>query len=198
MRSIAAWLLLASFHQEPVPSQVTAAGSCAHVTRPGTIPRGTPNGESGGSNSEDRKALVAAIERAKSRRVISMAVDFSVYESSVQTAPVKGSRRAVGPKFVVLSHKVGTDGCRQGATNFHPYASVSKKEMPASVYPEGKAGFECAFQRCRYNTRWSRFLNSAWRLFLVNRGTTYSESVHHSKRFKLIQVVFVKAKRIRA
>jgi hypothetical protein len=35
MRSITAWLLLASAHQEPVPSQVTAAGSCAQVTRPG-------------------------------------------------------------------------------------------------------------------------------------------------------------------
>ena len=30
-----AWLLLASFHQEPVPSQVTAAGSCVHVTLTG-------------------------------------------------------------------------------------------------------------------------------------------------------------------
>src|SRR5580692_3015383 len=117
MRSTAAWLVLASCHQEPVPSQVTAAGSCAHVTRPGTTPRGTPNGESGGSNSEERKALVAAIERANSRRVTSMVVDFSVYESSVQTAPVKGSRHAVIPKFVVLP-KVGTEGCRQGATDF--------------------------------------------------------------------------------
>jgi hypothetical protein len=45
MRSIAAWLLLASVHQEPVPSQVTAAGSWAQVTRPGTTPRGTPSGE---------------------------------------------------------------------------------------------------------------------------------------------------------
>src|SRR3984957_13986181 len=90
MRLITDWSLWASVHQEPVPSQFTAAGSCAHVTRPGTIPRGTPNGESGGSNSEERNALVAAIERANSRRVISMAVDFSVFESSVQTAPVKG------------------------------------------------------------------------------------------------------------
>ena len=43
MRSITAWLLLASAHQEPVPSHVTAAGSCAQVTRPGTMPRGTPS-----------------------------------------------------------------------------------------------------------------------------------------------------------
>ena len=133
MRSIAGWLLLASVHQEPVPSQFTEAGSCAHVTRPGTIPRGTPNGESGGSNSEERNALVAAIERANSRRVISMAVDFSVFESSVQTAPVKGSRRAIIPKFVVL-HKVGTDGCRQGATDLHPYASISERVKRAQRY----------------------------------------------------------------
>jgi hypothetical protein len=54
MRSITDWSLLASVHQEPVPSQVTAAGSCAQVTRPGTTPRGTPNGESG-SNKEGRR-----------------------------------------------------------------------------------------------------------------------------------------------
>jgi hypothetical protein len=70
--------------------------------------------------------------------------------------------------------------------------------MPAAVCPEGKAEFECEFQRGRYDTRWSRFLESAERLLLVNRGTTYSESVHHSKKFKLIQVVFVKAKQIGA
>src|ERR1700733_1092140 len=72
MRSITAWLLLASVHQEPVPSQVTAAGSCAHVTRPGTTPRGTPIGESVGSNKEDPMPLAAAIERANCRRVISI------------------------------------------------------------------------------------------------------------------------------
>src|ERR1700679_2665131 len=72
MRSIAAWLLLASTHQEPVPSQVTAAGSCAQVTRPGTTPRGTPSGESVGSNKEEPMLLAAAIDRANSRRVISI------------------------------------------------------------------------------------------------------------------------------
>ena len=71
MRSITAWLLLASAHQEPVPSQVTAAGSCAQVTRPGTTPRGTPNGDVG-SNKEGPILLAAAIERANCRRVISI------------------------------------------------------------------------------------------------------------------------------
>src|SRR5580692_2672138 len=70
MRSIAAWLLLASAHQEPVPSQVTAAGSWAQVTRPGTTPRGTPSGESVDPNKEERMLLAAAIERAKCRRVV--------------------------------------------------------------------------------------------------------------------------------
>jgi hypothetical protein len=69
MRSIAAWLLLASV-QEPVPSQVTAAGSWAQVTRPGTMPRGTPSGESVDQNEEERMLLAAAIERVKCRRVI--------------------------------------------------------------------------------------------------------------------------------
>src|SRR5271170_7012128 len=72
IRSITAWLLLASAHQEPVPSQVTAAGSCAQVTRPGTTPRGTPIGESVGSNKEARMLVAAAIERANCRRVISI------------------------------------------------------------------------------------------------------------------------------
>src|ERR1700756_3107950 len=71
MRSITTWLLLASVHQEPVPSHVTAAGSCAQVTRPGTTPRGTPRGESG-SNKEEPMLLAAAIERANCRRVISI------------------------------------------------------------------------------------------------------------------------------
>src|SRR5271154_7154264 len=72
MRPIAAWLLLASAHQEPVPSQVTAAGSCAQVTRPGTTPRGTPSGESVAPNKEEPTLLAAAIERANCRRVISI------------------------------------------------------------------------------------------------------------------------------
>src|ERR1700733_2493194 len=80
MRSIAAWLLLASVHQDPVPSQVTAAGSCAQVTRPGTTPRGTPNGESVGSNREEPMVLAAAIERANCRRVISILSYSSKYE----------------------------------------------------------------------------------------------------------------------
>jgi hypothetical protein len=70
MRSSAAWLLLASVHQEPVPFQVTAAGSCAQVTRPGTTPRGTPIGESDGAKSEERSVLAAATESANCRRVI--------------------------------------------------------------------------------------------------------------------------------
>jgi hypothetical protein len=74
MRSIAAWLLLASVHQEPVPSQVTAAGSCVQVTRPGTTPRGIPSGESVGSNKEEGMLVAAAIERANCRRVISILV----------------------------------------------------------------------------------------------------------------------------
>src|SRR4029077_10311183 len=69
-----AWLLLASFHQEPVPSQVTAAGSCAHVTLPGTPPRGTPTGESAGSKREERNVVAAAIDRANCRRVIPILV----------------------------------------------------------------------------------------------------------------------------
>src|ERR1700731_1104412 len=80
MRSIAAWLLLVSVHQEPVPSQVTAAGSCAQVTRPGITPRGTPNGESVGSNKDERMLLAAAIERANCRRVISILSYSSTYE----------------------------------------------------------------------------------------------------------------------
>src|SRR5437870_1182695 len=70
MRSMTAWLLAASFHQEPVPSQVTAAGSCAQVTLRGTTPRGTPTGESVGSKREEGKVVAAAIDRANCRRVI--------------------------------------------------------------------------------------------------------------------------------
>ena len=76
MRSITDWLLLASCHQEPVPSQLTAAGSCAQVTRPGAIPRGTPKGESGRANRDECKVLVAATERANCRRVIFIFVDY--------------------------------------------------------------------------------------------------------------------------
>src|SRR5258708_9552268 len=71
MRSITDCSLWASVHQELVPSQVTAAGSCVQVTRPGTTPRGTPNGESG-SNNEDRRLAAAARDRANCRRVISI------------------------------------------------------------------------------------------------------------------------------
>src|SRR5580704_16285691 len=71
MRSITDWLLLASVHHEPVPSQVTAAGSCAQVTRPGTTPRGAPIEESWPSNKGSRLAA-AATDRANCRRVISI------------------------------------------------------------------------------------------------------------------------------
>jgi hypothetical protein len=67
--------------------------------------------------------------------------------------------------------------------------------MPAASVPEGKAEFECEFQPGRSDSRWSRSLKRAWRLLTVNRGTSFSESVHYSKRFKLKQVVFVKAKK---
>src|SRR5580698_3752342 len=70
MLSITSWLLCASFHQEAVPSQVTAAGSCAQVTLPGTTPQGTPMGESVGSKSEERKVVAAAIDRVNCRRII--------------------------------------------------------------------------------------------------------------------------------
>src|SRR5271156_5576783 len=90
MRPIAAWLLLASAHQEPVPSQVTAAGSCAQVTRPGMMPRGTPSGESVDPNKEEPMLLAAAIERANSRRVIAILSYSSVNESYVPSAVVNG------------------------------------------------------------------------------------------------------------
>src|ERR1700733_10153584 len=73
MRSITDWSLWASVHHEPVPSQVTAAGSCAQVTRPGTTPRGTPNGESG-SNKERRREVAAARAKANCRRVMSILI----------------------------------------------------------------------------------------------------------------------------
>src|ERR1700733_3948020 len=95
MRSITDWSLWASVHHEPVPSQVTAAGSCAQVTRPGTTPRGTPNGESVGSNRKEPMVLAAAIERANCRRVISILSYSSVDESCVPSASVNGSRHAV-------------------------------------------------------------------------------------------------------
>src|ERR1700745_1189232 len=80
IRSITDWSLWASVHHEPVPSQVTAAGSCTQVTRPGTIPRGTPNGLRG-SNNEDRRTRAAAIDRTNCRRVISISSHSSTIES---------------------------------------------------------------------------------------------------------------------
>jgi hypothetical protein len=72
MRSITAWLLLVSVHQEPVPFQVTAAGSCAQVTRPGTTPRGIPSGESVDANSEEGNVVAAPRDRVNCRRVKSI------------------------------------------------------------------------------------------------------------------------------
>src|ERR1700728_4845978 len=80
MRPITDWSLLASVHQESVPFQVTAAGSCAQVTRPGTTPRGTPNGERG-SNKEGRRLAAAAIDRANCLRVISTSIGSSTQKS---------------------------------------------------------------------------------------------------------------------
>ena len=73
MPSIADWLLLASVHREPVPSQVTAAGSCAQVTRPGITPRATPNGERG-SKREGLRVAAVAIDKANCLRVISISL----------------------------------------------------------------------------------------------------------------------------
>src|SRR4029077_10849447 len=84
MRSMTAWSLLESFHQEPVPSQLTAAGSCTHVTLPGTTPRGTPTGESVGLKREERKVVAAAIDRANCRRVISI---FDSSRTSLMVTP---------------------------------------------------------------------------------------------------------------
>src|ERR1700744_162836 len=72
MRSITAWLLFVSIHQEPVPFHITAAGSCAQVTRPGTSPRGMPTGESVDANSEEGNVVAAARDKVNSRRFISM------------------------------------------------------------------------------------------------------------------------------
>src|ERR1700723_2324374 len=72
MRSITAWLLFVSIHQEPVPFHVTAAGSCAQVTRPGTTPRGMPTGESVNANSEEGNGVAAARDRVNCRRVMSI------------------------------------------------------------------------------------------------------------------------------
>ena len=68
MRSITAWLLLASVHQERVPAQVTAAGSCTRVTRRRTTPRGIPSRESVDANSEERNVVAAAMDRVNCRR----------------------------------------------------------------------------------------------------------------------------------
>src|SRR6202041_3419981 len=51
----------------PCPIPGHRCRSCAQVTRPGTTPRGTPNGESVGSNREEPMVLAAAIERANCR-----------------------------------------------------------------------------------------------------------------------------------
>ena len=89
MRSITVWLLLASAHQEPVPFQVTAAGSCAQVTRPGTTPRGIPSGDSVDANSEERNVVAAARDRANFRRVIPMLS----YSSELELLPGSVSLR---------------------------------------------------------------------------------------------------------
>src|SRR5580692_10611453 len=117
MRSMTAWSLLASFHQEPVPSQVTAAGSCAQVTRPGTMPRGTPSGKSGGSNRDPRKVLVAASDRANCRRVSSISVIPSIYGSRVPSVTESGARRIV----IVLQWigAVGADAMDSGLNGDH-------------------------------------------------------------------------------
>src|ERR1700733_7403503 len=72
MRPITACLLFVSIHQEPVPFHVTAAGSCAQVTRPGTTPRGMHTGESVDANSEEGNVVAAARERVNCRRFISI------------------------------------------------------------------------------------------------------------------------------
>src|SRR5579859_2570980 len=103
MRSITDWLLLASVHHEPVPSQVIAVGSCAHVTRPGATPRGTPNGERG-SNREGRSKLAAATEKANCRRVIPILEMLLIYKefrvtaqfnSQPERAPIERTSRLV-------------------------------------------------------------------------------------------------------
>src|SRR5579864_3052711 len=97
MRSITAWLLVASFHQEPVPSQVTAAGSCAQVTLPGTTPRGTPTGESVGSKREERNVVAAAIDSANCRRVIPILI--TPHKSYVYPGLFSQSPRTGGAPF---------------------------------------------------------------------------------------------------
>src|ERR1700746_3032115 len=92
MRSIAAWLLLASAHQEPVPFHVTAAGSCAQVTRPGTTPRGIPSGDSVDANSEERNVVAAARDRANFRRVIPMLSYSSELELLPGSVSLRGRR----------------------------------------------------------------------------------------------------------
>src|ERR1700729_4231753 len=89
--SIAAWLLLASVHQEPVPSQVTAAGSCAQVALPGTTPRGIPSGESVGANKEERRLVAAAIESATCRRAPSSLGCPSVRRIEKSGTPIGGA-----------------------------------------------------------------------------------------------------------
>src|ERR1700681_3384712 len=117
MRSITDWSLLASVHQKPVPSQVTAAGSCAQVTRPGTTPRGTPNGE-GGSNKRGRRQLAAAIDRANCRRVISILTCSSMHK----ILRFRGSFCLKAQKLLQplhTQHGLGleTDSCSAGTLN---------------------------------------------------------------------------------
>src|SRR5579863_588896 len=134
MRSMTAWLLLASVHQEPDPSQVTAPGSCAQVTRPGTMPRGTPNGDVG-SNKEEGRLLAAAMDRANCRRVISMVVDFSVYRASAATAPVKDLRGAVISSLNAHPENI----LKQHADSFEVHASttIRKRGTPTVERPRG-------------------------------------------------------------
>lgn len=110
MRSITPRLLFASTHQEPVSSHVTAAGSCAQVTRPETTPRGTPSGKSG-SNQEEPMLLAAGIERANSRRVISTLSDLPHTKVELTRLP---SWRAKPVLLVrtVRSWIVGVMNCR--------------------------------------------------------------------------------------
>jgi hypothetical protein len=102
---------LASAHQEPVPSQVTAAGSCAQVTRPGTTPRGTPSGESVLPNNEEPMLLAAAIERANCRRVISILTNSSAYKR--RCLPTQFSERKMLDLLVENSATVGV-GVKNG------------------------------------------------------------------------------------
>src|SRR5271155_2137502 len=106
MRSITVWSLWASVHHEPVPSQLTAAGSCAQVTRPGTTPRGTPSGDVG-SNKEEGRLLAAAIDRANCRRVISICLTPPCTKIAKPPLPTPG--RPVDPDRVRTARTDGKD-----------------------------------------------------------------------------------------